>query len=313
MSSIAHLVRRATPHRLALIAPQQSVSLTYGELDARARSLARGLSDVGFSAGSVAVADIPNTAENLVLQLALSNLGASVATVKDVAALDKLKETHDVRGAILADASSKLAEAAADLRVPPVVLDEDGIPGTPALLWSVLADREPLEDAAAASGDSLLGIYGGAALSHDAAIKLGEAAADRLQIDASDRVCVSVTLFHAFGIGTAATSALCREAAVVLPAVGGIRGCGDPKQRSSVTLDVMRSERATIVFADSHTLRALPVDAPDDLMLRGGVCKIGSGSDFLEDVTSVPPPPSGGEERSLRYGSATLVAMGKAK
>ena len=48
-------------------------------------------------------------------------------------------------------------------------------------------------------------------------------------------------------------------------------------------------------------------------MLRGGVCKIGSGSDFLEDVTSVPPPPSGGEERSLRYGSATLVAMGKAK
>ena len=70
-----------------------------------------------------------------------------------------------------------------------------------------------------------------------------------------------MTLFHAFGIGTAATSALCREAAVVLPAVGGIRGCGDPKRRSSVTLDVMRSERATIVFADSHTLRALPVRA----------------------------------------------------
>ena len=99
----------------------------------------------------------------------------------------------------------------------------------------------------------------------------------------------------------------------MLPAVGGIRGCGDPKQRSSVTLDVMRSERATLVFADSHTMRALPAEAPADLSLRGGVCKIGSGSDFLEAVKSVPPPPSGGEERSLAYGNATLVAMGKKK
>jgi hypothetical protein len=38
-----------------------------------------------------------------------------------------------------------------------------------------------------------------------------------------DRVCVSITLYHAFGIGSACSAALLSGAAIVLPAVGGLQ------------------------------------------------------------------------------------------
>ena len=46
------------------------------------------------------------------------------------------------------------------------------------------------------------------------------------------------------------------------------------------------------------------------LSLRGGVVKIGSGSDFLDDVKETP---IGGSPRALEYGGVPLIAMGKKK
>ena len=100
---------------------------------------------------------------------------------------------------------------------------------------------------------------------------------------------MSITLCHGFGLGSACSSALLRGAAIVLPAVGGIRGCGVPSQRAEATLDVLVSQNCSLLFADTHTLKALAAcigDAvPTALALRGGVVKIGSGT-----VPPSPPP-----------------------
>ena len=83
---------------------------------------------------------------------------------------------------------------------------------------------------------------------------------------------------------------------MVLPTVGGIHGCGDPKERAAATFEVLESEKSTLLFADTHTLKALP-DHPERLNLRGGVCKTGSGSDWLNGTMS--------------YGGIKLKTMGK--
>ena len=114
---------------------------------------------------------------------------------------------------------------------------------------------------------------------------MGEDASDKLDMRNKDRVCVSITLCHAFGIGSAVGSCIQSGAAIVLPAVGGIRGCGDPKQRAKVTLDIISSEKCTVLFADTHTLKALPEPGDLDISsLRTGVVKTGSGTKFLKDT-----------------------------
>lgn len=66
--------------------------------------------------------------------------------------------------------------------------------------------------------------------------------------------------------------------------MGGIHGCGVPSERANATLSVLKSEECTILFADTHTLRALPQQRDGMLpYLRGGAVKVGSGSDFLDD------------------------------
>jgi len=100
----------------------------------------------------------------------------------------------------------------------------------------------------------------------------------------------------AFGMGSAVSSALMMGATIALPAVGGIRGCGVPSERAEATLEVLKEEKCTLLFADTHTLKALP-EPPMDLAFRGGVCKVGSGSDFLEE--------------SKTYGGVKLMTLGK--
>lgn len=227
--SLVHAVRRALPDYTALLAPQQGVAWSYGELDQRCRQLAAGLRELGVRKSDVVVSDVPNVAENLVLQLALSQLGASMATVKDAASLDQLRATHSVRAAVCRDAGEEsfLPSAAADLPAPPVLLSGDSTSVPRALAFSELACAPAEHADPSAAADGLMAIFSGAALTHNAAMALGADAARRLNIGRTDRCCVSVTLCHAFGIGSGAGAALGVTAAVVLPAVGGIRGCGE--------------------------------------------------------------------------------------
>jgi acyl-CoA synthetase (AMP-forming)/AMP-acid ligase II len=310
-ASLARAVRRAAdPQRTALLSPQQGVAWSYGELDRRVRSLGRGLREFGFTEGSIAVSDVENVKENLVLQLALSHIGATIATCKNEEALAKLMvDQPNVRGAVLTSADSPFASA--NLHLPPILLEGAPplAPGASAVAFAQLAAAPPCDEDAAATADGLLGIYSGAALTHGAAHGLGAAAGAALGVRAGDVSCVSITLCHAFGIGSAVGSALQAGGAVLLPAVGGIRGCGDPKQRAAATRDVLYSSAATLLFADSHTLRGLQALPPPRLpALRGGVCKVGSGSDYLEGVTDT----GGASPIPLEYAGKRLQAMGKA-
>ena len=95
--------------------------------------------------------------------------------------------------------------------------------------------------------------------------------------------------------------------------MGGIRGCGDPKQRASVTAEVLASTSATVLFGDTHTLRAMRAQAAPTapLALRTGVVKIGSGSTFLVGVTEAPSG-KGTDALPLEFAGVSFHAFGKA-
>ena len=312
--SFTQMMNAADPSKLGLIAPQQSISWTYGELEDKARRLAQGLREHGFKKNSIAISDVPNIAENVLLQAALSHIGAAIATPpKDAAALAALNEVGNVLGTVSATIAQPLPPGAPALRLPPVVLDFDGSSGGGFVAFDELLGSRPHAGATRASEESLLGVYGTAALTHEAALEMATAAAEKLGTTADDRVCCSVTLMHPFGIGSAVTSAVLSGGAVVLPAVGGIKGCGDPKQRAQVTLEVLAATRATQIFGDTHTLRAMPPPSPDaePLALRTGVIKIGSGATYLDGVREVP---AGAKAPALplEYAGVALLAMGPA-
>ena len=58
-------------------------------------------------------------------------------------------------------------------------------------------------------------------------------------------------------------------------------GCGVPSERAAATMLALEADACTVLYADTHTLKALPeeVNLPQ---LRTGVCKVSSGADFLE-------------------------------
>ena len=149
---------------------------------------------------------MPNVAENLLLQCALSHVGASIASPpKDAEALSALCAQHNVRGIICADAAAPpLSSSLPSGPLPAIHLDvADGVrpPAGSVAFGELIAHCPPRGSAPAATEDGILGIFGGAVLTQAGASALGASAAAKLGLGAEDRVCCSVTLMHAFGIG----------------------------------------------------------------------------------------------------------------
>lgn len=307
-SSLAFLVcsqAKENGSHLAVAAPKQGVRWSFKEVEERAGRVAAGLAKHGVTRGSTVVTDLPNSADNLLLQVSCSWLGAAVATAKDESQLAELQKVTDLRLAVTHKSGDSVNAALARYQLPasPVIVEDlDGE-------LAVLAAREaaPLE---APRGDAALGFWSSTkALTNSEAIEeMGAAAKERLAMTNADRVLVSITLCHAFGIGSAVSSAWLAGAGLVLPGASGIRGCGSPSQRAEATLAAMISEKCSLLFADVHTLKALP-PPEGDLVLRGGCCKVGSGADFL-DVKEAKLGPNG-EMRPLEYAAVPLVAVGK--
>lgn len=296
-------VRRAAPEAVALLSPKQDMSLTYGELDDKVRRLAGGLRTLGVGRGHVVASDLPNTAENLFLQLALSHLGASFATAKDAKSL-KEKVEGKVVCAVASDGHSWFADTA---QLPEsvktrVVLDTaHGFDKSGHLAFSDLLQSPVDSEPAAATPEDLFASYNGAAMTQKQAVSLGQNAASVLKSTAEDRSCVSITLCHSFGFGSGVGSAFMSGGAVVLPAAGGIRGCGDPKQRAAVTAEVLATTGCSLLFADAPILKQLQGMEliGGGSKLRTGVVKVGSGTDIFDDGSG------------MRYAGAALLAMGK--
>jgi acyl-CoA synthetase (AMP-forming)/AMP-acid ligase II len=289
IKSIAGLVDAAAnraPSTMALTSPFQSHQFTYEELSQKSNALAGFLSMYGFEKKDLLISDLPNTSENLLVQLACNRLGVAYATAKDMEALSKFPK---VKGAICTDSTGFLAVT--NLPLPSLEVD---------FLTELIHEGGLLnygDEIADEGGNNPHAFYNSTnAFTNQEALKLAEEAAFQLAVHDQDVVCASITLCHAFGMGSAVSSAFMMGATIALPAVGGIRGCGVPSDRAAATLKVLNDQKCTLLFADTHTLKALP-EPPHDLVLRGGVCKTGSGSDFLEEFKV--------------YGGIKLMTMGK--
>eukprot|EP00929_Paragymnodinium_shiwhaense_P066725 TRINITY_DN33504_c0_g1_i2.p1 TRINITY_DN33504_c0_g1~~TRINITY_DN33504_c0_g1_i2.p1 ORF type:complete len:371 (+),score=86.62 TRINITY_DN33504_c0_g1_i2:59-1114(+) len=311
LASLVHKHAASSPSQLALLAPQQDIRWDYSQLSANAKAVAATLAKLGYGQGDVVATDLPNCAENLVLQVAASHLGAAVATAKDAKALAELGSKVSLKG-VVTHSSEGATEVmkSASLPASTVVLPAlDGSLGN--LVSGTDASQAPAAfdaEAAAALGywSSTKPLTNGEALD-----TMGKDAADFFKLTPADRVLVTITLCHAFGIGSAVGGALQAGATVVLPGASGIRGCGSPSQRAEVSLQVLASEKCSIMFADIHTLKALPAPGAADIStLRGGACKVGSGADFLEHVMEAKLGPDG-EMRPLEYAGVKITAVGK--
>jgi len=284
IAGLVDAVALRSPSRVALKSPFQSQKFTYGEIRRTTNALAGWLQLYGFEKNDLIVSDLPNVSENLILQLACNRIGVGYATAKNIEGMTKFPKVKgsaisDLGTGFLADTTLPLPPLTADFLVDLIHnggLDDfqDEKPET--------QETEELQE-----GKSIAhGFYNSTSpFTNQQAIEQGENAAFELAMCESDVICISITLCHAFGMGSAVCSSFSQGATIVLPAVGGIQGCGVPSERASATLEVLKSEQCTLMFADSHTLKALP--EPDhlvDLVLRGGVCKTGSGSTFLEET-----------------------------
>ena len=203
-----------------------------------------------------------------------------------------------VRGCVTTDEDSMLSSA--KLSHPGIVASDNDNDMFSDLLTSHLSLDALLEFTDKTASSLPWGYFNSTtALQHAEVLRLAELSSRHLSITQDDNVCISITLCHAFGIASACAGTLLQGAAVVLPAVGGIQGCGVPSQRAAATLDILASEKCTLLFADTHTLKALPPPTPtlDLSALRGGIVKVGSGSDIMPDT--------------VQYGGVTLSTMSK--
>ncbi|CAE7811969.1 cry [Symbiodinium sp. CCMP2456] len=100
LASLVSTQAAAGAARPAILAPQQGISWSFAELEQRAAVAAGALAARGVARGSTVVTDLPNSADNLLLQVACSRLGAAVATAKDEAALNELQKVTDLRLAV---------------------------------------------------------------------------------------------------------------------------------------------------------------------------------------------------------------------
>jgi hypothetical protein len=279
------------PKRVALVSPfQSSEKLTYEDLGKKTNALAGFLAAYGFEKKDLLVSDLPNISENLMLQIACNRLGVHYATAKNLEGMAKFPK---VKGSVSATSDGFLTNTG--LTLPTLsgdflldLIHNGGLDEYRFEAFDLQDGKEHLQPHAFYNSTT--------PFTNEQALTQGQEAAFELAMIEQDVVCISITLCHAFGMGSAVCSALQTGASIVLPAVGGIAGCGVPSERAAATFDVLESEKCTLLFADTHTLKALP-SRPERLNLRGGVCKIGSGSTFLEDTRE--------------YGGVKLRTMGK--
>jgi len=291
-STLATLVHDQDAGNLALLAPRQGIEWSYGDLSNRVGRLAGKLKQMGYGPGAVIASDLTSTADNLLLQLAASHLGAAVLTLKNSEAFDTLSKSVPVHGAVAEKASSFLLSNS--FTAPPVCVEP--APGA-AILADMYEQRSgrPLP----IQGDGPLGFYGSASPTmQSAALAAGATTKQKLAMTEKDIVFVSITLNHLFGVGSGVSSALLSGAAIVLPDASGVKGWASPSQRAEATQNYLASLNCTLLLADTHTLKALKTaGSPELKSLRGGICKVGSGTDFLDETDE--------------YAGVTLATIGK--
>lgn len=271
-TAVASPFQAGTPFQQVSYEALRNMTVSMSSIIAERSSRASG-------AKKVLVCDLPNVCENLLLQLACSRLGIGYLTTKDDKSLETVmssKEEIQIVAAIPATVDSWLAKNDALAKVTSVVQVEE--------LFSDLANHSSAVVMEDSLDDAPHGYFNTVTspLRNSQLVPLALAAESQLQLTESDSVLVSITLCHQFGIASGVGAALAAGSKIVLPAVGGIRGCGVPAERAEAVRQVLKDEKVTVLFSDAPVIKQLgdKVEAP---ALRTGVVKVGSGADFLDE------------------------------
>ena len=221
---LAQAAAKRWPTAVALRSQTEALTLDFATLESRAAATAAVLQSKGLEAGQVLVSDLQNTSQNLVVQLACSSLGVAYGTAKNDAALAKLTSTLDVGGILCTDAPNDGHMAhGVSLILPAADLHQESM------------GREG-ETVSGGANENHAFYNSTSPLTNDAIDELAEDAIRHLELTPSDTACVSITLSHAFGIGSAAAACLASGACISLPNVDGLHGCGVPSDRAAATL-----------------------------------------------------------------------------
>jgi hypothetical protein len=164
-----------------------------------------------YQPGDILVSDLANTAENLILQIACSRIGVGYATVKDSSNLDALtaEKPGRVRGVVTTDQSGFLSSA--KLFHPAIFASDDDIARGLSLAQLFHSASLPTASTDVPLNSSSVdwGYFNSVKpLSCREVEELGASSATYLKITEKDAVCVSITLCHPFGIGSACAGAL---------------------------------------------------------------------------------------------------------
>jgi fatty-acyl-CoA synthase len=292
------------PDRDALVVPHQQLRLTYAELKGRVDALAAGLLSLGLLPGERLGIWAPNCAEWTITQFAAAKIGLILVNINPAYRLSELEYCLNKVGcralvtaerlkgsdylSMLQQLAPELATSSPNelrsLRLPqlrtvirlgagstPGCINFDQLlqRGAAADLSKVTAINADLQPDDAINIQFTSGTTGnpkGATLSHYNILNNGYFVGRGIGLTERDRICITVPLYHCFGMVMGNLAAITHGAAMIYPAESF-----DPER----TLAAVQNERATVLYG-VPTMFIAELETPDfkryDLSsLRSGI------------------------------------------
>jgi fatty-acyl-CoA synthase len=223
------------PEREALVVRSQGVRLTYRELEAQVRLVARGLMARGIAKGDRVGIWAPNRVEWVLLQYATATMGAILVNVNPAyktAELEHALKQSEVGVLISARAfrTSSFAAMIDEVRgrcpaLREVIILEDGwqalVDGAAAVTDAQLREREATLEAddpiniQYTSGTT--GFPKAATLTHHNIVNNGFFVGEGMRLTELDRVCIPVPFYHCFGMVLGNMACSTHGATMVIP------------------------------------------------------------------------------------------------
>ncbi|MGH3726858.1 MAG: AMP-binding protein [Mycobacterium sp.] len=286
-------ITRAHPDIDALVEASGGRRWTYRELDTEINRVARGLMSLGIAAGDRVGIWAPNCAEWVLTQYATAKIGAILV------AINPAYRTHELAYALKQSGVRTLISATAFKSSDYVTMVNQVRPDISTLLdvmfigtpdWTdLVAGAQQVSEAALRDRMSQLsntdpiniqytsgttGYPKGATLSHRNVLNNGYFVTEAIHLEAGDRLCLPVPLYHCFGMVMGNLGCTTHGATIVVPA---------PVFDPGRTLDAIERERCVGVYGVPTMFLAMLAD-PDfvrrDLsslrtgIMAGSVCPV---------------------------------------
>jgi acyl-coenzyme A synthetase/AMP-(fatty) acid ligase len=161
----------------------------------------------------VVATDLPNVAEGIMLHLACARLGAALAMAKNADMLNNSIPAV-IRCVVTPEQDSWLSNQS--LAAPPILAGGDEMNS---MLNRVHEDDSSLDtDDDEQASERAVGYFNSSKpLTHGSALLLGQDMKRHFNMTQDDRVCVSITLYHAFGIALLALPLSCQALLLSCP------------------------------------------------------------------------------------------------